>query len=116
VNQAPPDKVAAARARMAELAAKFVERSANDLDSMRDDLAKLRAGDMGAVRGIHHLAHRMCGTGATLGFEGLSECAARLERLAESCPPDTLPEPALLTKLEVGVEALGAELARLRSR
>jgi chemotaxis protein histidine kinase CheA len=113
MNQAPDDRAAAARVRMAELAAKFLERSRRDLELMRDTLAKLNAGELDALGDIRQLAHRMCGTGATLGFETLGACAARVERLAESCPAGTLPDQSALTQLDAGIEALAAEVARL---
>lgn len=114
MNQTREEKVVAARTRMAELATKFVDRSAGDLDSMRASLVKLTAGDVAALQEIRHLAHRMCGTGATLGFEGLSDCAARIERLADAQGACAMPGAAALTQLGVGIDALGAELERLR--
>jgi chemotaxis protein histidine kinase CheA len=113
MNQARDDKAAAARLRMAELAAKFLERSRRDLEVMRDTLAKLAAGESAALGDIRQLAHRLCGTGATLGFETLGECAARVERLAEPGPAGTLPDRGTLTRLGAGIEALAGELARL---
>ena len=113
MTQAREHKVAAARARMTELAAKFIGRSARELESMRDSLAQLDAGQIDAVGDIHHLAHRMCGTGATLGFERLSDCAARIEQLIGSCPAGTLPDAVVRVQIGVGIEALAAELARL---
>jgi HPt (histidine-containing phosphotransfer) domain-containing protein len=109
------DKVAAAKARMAELAAKFVDRTAGELESMRGSLAKLQAGDIESLSNIRYLAHRMCGTGATLGFEGLSDCAARIESLADKLVTGPTPDASALTQLGVDVDALGAELARLRA-
>jgi len=113
MNQAREDKAAAARARMAELAAKFIERSVRDLEAMRHGLAKLDAGQIEALLDIRHLAHRMCGTGATLGFEHLSDCAARIERLTESRPAGALPDAAARAQIGAGIEAFGVELARL---
>ena len=115
MNEPGADKVAAAKARMAELAAKFIDRSAGELDSMRDSLAKLTAGEVGALNDLHHLAHRMCGTGATLGFDVLSDCAMRIEHLAEAQPLATIPADPVLTQIGAGIEALGAEIARLRA-
>ena len=109
------DKVAAARARIAELAEKFIDRSVVEFDSMRDSLAKLSAGEVGALNEIHHLAHRMCGTGATLGFDVLSDCAMRIEHLAEAQPLATMPVDSVLRQLGLGIEALGAEITRLRA-
>jgi HPt (histidine-containing phosphotransfer) domain-containing protein len=114
MNQTREIKMAAAKARMAELAAKFVERSAGELDLMREKLAQLAGGDVDARADIHHLAHRMGGTGATLRFEALSECAMRLEHTAAAVTPGTMPDAAALTQLGVGIEAIGVELTRLR--
>jgi chemotaxis protein histidine kinase CheA len=116
MNQAREDKVAAAKARMVELAAKFIDRTAGELDSMRDSLGKLQAGEIDGLSNIRYLAHRMCGTGATLGFEGLSDCAARIERLSDKLATGAMPDASALTQLGVDVDALGAELARLQSR
>jgi HPt (histidine-containing phosphotransfer) domain-containing protein len=113
MNQTREDKVAATTARMAELAAKFIERSGREIASMRGELAKLDAGGIEALGEIGHLAHRMCGTGATLGFGALADCAARIEQIATSCPAGGLPDAPARTRLGEGVEALAVELARL---
>ncbi len=99
---------------MAELATKFIERSEGDLESMRMGLARLAKGEAEALGGLRQLAHRMCGTGATLGFGRLGDCAAAIEQLADNCPGGTLPDAAVRARLLAGVEALGAELTRLR--
>ena len=101
---------------MAELAAKFVERSAGEVDSMREGLAKLAGGAVDELANIRQLAHRMCGTGATLGFEGVSDCAMRLEKVADAQAPGAVPDTAALTQLGVAIEAVSAELARQRRR
>jgi len=113
MTEAREDQVVAARARMAELAAKFLERSLRELAVMRDGLARLHAGESAALGEVRDLAHRMCGTGATLGFEALGDGAARIERLAEPCPAGSPPDAAALTQLGAGIEALAVELARL---
>jgi HPt (histidine-containing phosphotransfer) domain-containing protein len=119
MSQSREDKVAAAKARMAELAAKFVERSSLELGLMRDNLAKLTAGEQGnepeALDSLRHLAHRMSGTGATLGFDSLADCAARIEQLAGSSSTGGLPDADVLNLLEAGIGALGTELARLEA-
>jgi chemotaxis protein histidine kinase CheA len=115
MSQTREDKAAAARVRMAELAAKFLERSRHDLEVMRGAVAKLNAGESDALRDIYELAHRMCGTGATLGFETLGEHAARVEHLAEPGPAGTLPDQGALMLLAAGIEALAAEVADLEA-
>jgi HPt (histidine-containing phosphotransfer) domain-containing protein len=113
MTEAREAKVVAAKTRMAELAAKFIERSLRELAVMRDGLVRLHAGESAALDDVRHLAHRMCGTGATLGFEALGDGAARIERLAEPCPAGALPDAAALTQLGAGIEVLAVELARL---
>jgi chemotaxis protein histidine kinase CheA len=113
VNQTREDKVAATKIRMAELAAKFIERSGREIETMREVFAKLSVGEAGALVELRHFAHRMCGTGATLGFEALADCAARIEELADSCAPGSLPDAATLAGLGAGIDALGAQLALL---
>jgi len=113
MTESREDRIAATKIRMAELAAKFIERSGREIEAMRDGLAQLRAGEAAALGELRHLAHRMCGTGATLGFEALADCAASIEKLADSCPPGSLPDAAKLAQLEAGTDALRAELALL---
>jgi chemotaxis protein histidine kinase CheA len=107
-------KLAAARSRMAELAAKFLERTAGDIASMRARLEQMSSGDAAALADIRHLAHRMVGTGATLGFESLSDSAHRIEQLAENCAAGSLPEEATREQLADAIDRLGAVFAEQR--
>jgi chemotaxis protein histidine kinase CheA len=107
-------KMEAARVRMAELAAKFLERSDADIQSMRAGLARLASGDAAALGEVRHLAHRMAGTGATLGFEPLSELARRLEQLADGCEDGAIPDESARSGLAGAVDALAGELVRQR--
>ena len=109
------ERAEAAQARLAELANKFLDRTAADIATMRRDLARVAQAEPGALGDIRHLAHRMVGTGATLGFESLSNSARRIEVLAESCPPEATPDDDLRTQLADALAALDAELQRLRS-
>jgi HPt (histidine-containing phosphotransfer) domain-containing protein len=115
MNQTQEERVAAARARMAELKEKFVERSHGDVSTLRRSLAALEAGDCAALGTIEQLAHRMSGTGATLGFESLGERAQRLEQLAGAHARGSPPDAAALSGLAAAIEALAAELARCRT-
>jgi HPt (histidine-containing phosphotransfer) domain-containing protein len=116
MNETREEKVTAARARIAELAAKFVERSRQDLRTMRDELAKVRAGDPAGLAPIRQLAHRMCGTGATLGFDALADAAARAETLIDKLPAGRPPDAAILENLAGEISALESELANLALR
>lgn len=109
-------KLEATRARMAELASRFLDRTDADIASMRGELGRLASGDPGPLEDIRHLAHRMVGTGATLGFEGLSERAHEIERLTESCAAGMAPDDTLRARLASALEALAAELSRQLER
>ena len=113
------EKATAAQARLAELATKFLDRTTGDLIAMRQDLGRMAQDDtaasVAALGDLRHLAHRMVGTGATLGFDSLSSCARSIELLAESCAPGVPPDEALRTQLADALETLGAELLKLRS-
>jgi HPt (histidine-containing phosphotransfer) domain-containing protein len=113
VNQPGDERAAAIKARMIDLAARFVVRSASDLELMRASLAKLSSGDAAGLEEIRHLAHRMCGTGATLGFEALSDCALQVEKLADEL--STGPAGAAqIGTIEAALNALGAQVACLQ--
>lgn len=115
MKQTREEKAAAARARMAELAGKFIERSATDIAAMRENLSKLESGDSQRLAEIRHLAHRMVGTGATLGFESLSDHALRIEQLAESCGAGAC-DDITRARIAAAIEALDTEYQRQRDR
>ena len=106
----PVDRAAAARVRMAELAVKFTERTRRELDVLRARLSALGAGDTAALAEMRHLAHRICGTGATLGFHALADGAQRLEKLVVDCAGGAGLDPEMLSRLAGAIDALGAEL------
>ena len=112
MNQTQEERMAAARARLAELKQKFVDRSHGELVTLRGSLAALQGGDAAALGVIEQLAHRMSGTGATLGLDALSERAQRVESLAETRAAGAMPDAAALSGLGAAIEALAAELAR----
>jgi HPt (histidine-containing phosphotransfer) domain-containing protein len=116
MNFTREQKSEAARNRMAELAAKFMNRTQDDIAAMRSAHAALERGVADPLAEIRHLAHRMVGTGATLGFESLSDRAARIEALAESCVAGSLPDERLRAELAVAIDVLESELHRLRGQ
>jgi chemotaxis protein histidine kinase CheA len=107
-------KLDAARSRLAELAAKFLTRTEGDIATMRAGLARLAAGDAAALGEIRHLAHRMVGTGATMGFEALSGRALAIERLTEACAPGELPDEQGRAQLAAALDALSGEFQKQR--
>jgi HPt (histidine-containing phosphotransfer) domain-containing protein len=112
VNPTPEERVAAARARMAELKEKFIERTQGELPTLRSSLASLEAGDPAALGTIVQLAHRITGTGATLGLDALSDRAQEIEKLGEALAPGSPPDRATLSRLGAAIGALAAELER----
>lgn len=112
MNQTTDERVAAARARMVELKHKFVERSQDEMQTLRGSFNALQSGDVAALHAVVQLAHRMSGTGATLGLEALSDCAQRIEKIAEAQQPGSLPDADFMTRLGAAIDALAAELAR----
>jgi len=111
MNETREQKMAAAKARLAELAAKFIERTQGDLRTMRRDLEKVGAGDAAALAEIRHLAHRMAGTGAMLGFEALGARAAGAEAVIDALPGGTLPDAQTIARLAADIGALESQLA-----
>ena len=102
---------AAVKSRLNELAQKFVTRTTGDVALMREEFARLAAGDRGGLEQIRHLAHRACGTGGTLGLGALSDAAAALEKAVDACPPDSLPDDVLRAEIAARIDAMAAELS-----
>jgi HPt (histidine-containing phosphotransfer) domain-containing protein len=116
VNPTPEEKIAAARTRLAELAEKFVERTRGELDVMRRSLDELASTDGAALGEILHLAHRISGTGATLGFEAVSERARILEQLLAQQPAGAPCGATVVEQVRRAIESLAAELAAAAPR
>jgi chemotaxis protein histidine kinase CheA len=106
----PEERVAAARARMGELAEKFTERTRGEVDVMRARLAAIDAGDSTALGDIRNLSHRICGTGATLGFETLAERAHEIEKLAAAHEPGIRLDARVMHELAGAIERLAREI------
>jgi HPt (histidine-containing phosphotransfer) domain-containing protein len=96
---------AAVRARMLELARKFIARTGEDVVQMR---AALDGG--GGFELIRQLAHRACGTGGSLGLTALSDAAGELERLIDSFPEGMAPGAAERERVTAGIDAIAAYL------
>jgi HPt (histidine-containing phosphotransfer) domain-containing protein len=90
----------------------FTDRTGVDIATMRSALGRLASGDAVPLADIRHLAHRMVGTGATLGFESLSERAHDIERLTEGCAAGVLPDERMRAQLVDALDALSVEFSR----
>jgi len=107
------EKRAAMRKRIDQLAGQFLQRCSQDMVSAREAVARLRGGNANALQELEHLAHRICGTGASLGFESLSACASATERFVEAQASSTLPDPQATERLVEHIERLEKEIDRL---
>lgn len=98
-------KRAALSSKLKELGARFTERNVGDLAALDACVQRLRSGAPDALSDIEAIAHRMSGTGATLGFHAISAAAETLERLAGS--------PGMhLDQLAAALENLRAAIAK----
>ncbi len=116
MSETREQRAAAARVRMATLATKFIDRTRGELGTMRDALTRLAGGDGAALGELRHFAHRICGTGATFGFEPLSDCAARIEKLVAAQSPGNVPGDFVLAQMTGALESLDHELAQLSAQ
>ena len=106
------------RERIKQLAGEFLQRCSRDAESMRALLARLGNGDSNVfdatvLKELEHLAHRICGTGASLGFESLSTRAAAIERLAEGQTCGVTADQNVVERLVGYITALEIEVDRL---
>src|SRR5688572_20468661 len=74
----------AVRERLSQLGAQFIQRTAGEMGSLHTLVGRVSGGDASAAEELRHLAHRMHGTGATLGFTKISELAGQIEHLCEA--------------------------------
>lgn len=63
------------------LGEKFLLRTADQIATLRVNVASLRSGDRDVLVGMQELAHKIHGSGAMFGFAALSERAGEIERL-----------------------------------
>jgi HPt (histidine-containing phosphotransfer) domain-containing protein len=101
------------RERIKQLAGEFLQRCSRDVLSLRASLTRLGNGDAIVFKEMEHIAHRICGTGASLGFESLSTCAAAIERLAEGQGGGVTAHLNVVERLVEYVATLEIEVDRL---
>src|SRR5262245_59230164 len=81
-----------------ELAGRFVRRSLDDAARLLDRLSAGPAAIGAELESLRYAAHRINGTGATLGFDRVSDAAKELEAALE---PDRPHDEAQLRRLAV---------------
>src|SRR5688572_13755492 len=106
-------RVAAAQKRMAELGQLFLDRTLGEIGQMRQGATQLATGDPSPLPQIQHFAHKIRGTGATLGFEAVSDCGAAIETLAIEGATGDVEDPAYLERLRNAIDLLKNEIDAL---
>jgi chemotaxis protein histidine kinase CheA len=66
---------------MRTLGARLIERTRGEIVTMRKQAEHLRAGDREVAMKFRHWAHRLHGTGASLGMAPISHRGGQMERL-----------------------------------
>lgn len=98
--------------KIAEIASRYIRRTAGELAGLRELIEKLRAGNTSAAKEIEHLAHKIYGSGSMFGFEAVSEQARVLEVAAKETA-----DPQLLDKLTACAAGLEQQVqVAVRSR
>ncbi|HXS20424.1 MAG TPA: Hpt domain-containing protein [Steroidobacteraceae bacterium] len=111
---------------MQNLRSKFLARTRDEVETFRALISQWQAGAQGTLTEIERLAHRIHGTGATLGFDEVSESAAALERTARRLAMSGLASAAAdafdgltprgVRDLQLCTEQLGREVESAASR
>jgi HPt (histidine-containing phosphotransfer) domain-containing protein len=70
------------REQMQELSRKFLQRTAGQVATFREQLKQLALGDGSVLTSMQEVAHKIHGSGAVFGFEQISEHAGELELLS----------------------------------
>src|SRR5262245_51158022 len=91
--------------KIADIAGRYIQRTAGELDGLRELIAQVRAGNTAAAKEIEQLAHKIYGSGSMFGFEAVSEQARELELVAK----DTA-DPHMVDKLQVRADALEVQV------
>ena len=66
--------------RLKQLSGQYLLRTGEELVLLKQELPAARGGQQQAVLSIQHIAHRICGSGAMLGFKAISDAAGQIER------------------------------------
>ena len=87
--------------KIADIGGRYIQRTAGEIASLRDLIAKVRAGSAAACKDVEHLAHKIYGSGAMFGFEAVSEQSRVLELAARDAT-----DPKKVDKLQEHAEKL----------
>ncbi|HEX7113571.1 MAG TPA: Hpt domain-containing protein [Steroidobacter sp.] len=69
--------------KLEEMGTRYLKRTLGELTRLGELLGQLRSGEQSALKEIEQLAHRIFGSGAMFGFDGVSASARELELAAQ---------------------------------
>jgi HPt (histidine-containing phosphotransfer) domain-containing protein len=98
---------------LGEIGLRYLKRTVTEIATLRDMLAKLRAGEASSLKEIEHLSHKIHGSGAMFGFDALSSEARQIE-LAAGSSANTPELHAQLEQYIAGLENAAAAAAKER--
>ena len=99
------------RGAVAALREKFIQRTRQDVKDLRRLLSEWSSGTPGAQEDLRQRAHKIHGSGATFGFEQISDIGRQLELLcAATGPTGSLACSPLEPDTQVSLSQLLAEL------
>ena len=67
---------------MAQIGVRYIGRTLGELQRMHELLHSVLNGSPALLKDLEHLAHKIHGSGAMFGFDGLSENAGEIEHIA----------------------------------
>jgi chemotaxis protein histidine kinase CheA len=94
--------------RLKELGGQYLLRTREELQLMHGELSAARQGNAVALLAMRHAAHRVCGSGAMLGFKIMSDAAGQIERILRRADP--LPTEDEWTLMLTHLQCLQTEL------
>ena len=102
----------ALRARMAQIAGRYLDRVIKEIVQLRSLVDSAASGNLEVVREIEALTHRMHGSGAMLQFDEISGRAGELERMSAGfVASGNVDQPRMVETLEKLQAALDKAVA-----
>jgi len=95
-------------ARLAELAVRYLRRTADETTEIRAAAQRFQNGEQDALHEIERAAHRIRGSGGMFGFDAVSNAASRLELAAADGAEAALRLLSLVDELDAEVKSAAA--------
>jgi HPt (histidine-containing phosphotransfer) domain-containing protein len=98
--------------KIADIGSRYIQRTAGEIAGLRELIARVRDGNVAAIKDIEHLAHKIYGSGSMFGFDAVSDQARALELAAKD-----VTDPGLVDKLQSHADGLETQVqAALHAR